>query len=188
LSYEAKIVEALQKSDGKLSTKLAKETGLTKTTLIKYLTSFKISGKVDFEDVGTSRLWHLVAPTKVKPYAKKNELDEMLKKLIENTNLLGCAIVDREGSILSTLLPHNVNQEKLGSLANLLFDVNEKIATFSDVKELHRTIIEGSEETIFSRYADNCLFIAFLKPDAMLWPLRRKAESLRKRINEVLKK
>jgi len=111
LSYEAKIVEALQKSDGKLSTKLAKETGLTKTTLIKYLTSFKISGKADFEDVGTSRLWHLVAPTKVKPSAKKKELDEMLKKLIEYTNLLGCAVVDREGSILSAFLPHNVNQE-----------------------------------------------------------------------------
>jgi len=59
---------------------------------------------------------------------------------------------------------------------------------FSDVKELRRTIIEGSEETIFSRYADNCLFIAFLKPDAMLWPLRQEAEPLIKRINEILKK
>ncbi|MBS7614323.1 hypothetical protein KEJ18_01105 [Candidatus Bathyarchaeota archaeon] len=187
MSYEAKIVEALRKSDGKLSTiELARETGLPKTTLIKYLTSFKMSGKADFEDVGVSRIWRLVTPTKVKSFVKKKELDKMLKKLVEDTNLSGCAVVDREGFVLSAFLPYNVTQEKLGYLANLLFEVNEKIAMFSGIQYLHRTIFEGSEETIFSRYSGNYVFIAFLKHNAMLWPLRQETESLIKRINGVL--
>jgi len=187
LSYEAKIIEALQKSDGNLSTlELTRKTGLPKTAVIKYLATFKMSGKADFEDVGSSRLWRLITPIKGETVAGKEELDKLLKQIIEDANLTGCAVVNREGFPMSAFLPRNIAPEKLGALATLLFDVGVKSIKLSDLKEFRRIIIEGSDGRIFARQEGKVLLIAFSKPDAMIGPLRLETESLAKRINEIL--
>ena len=64
-----------------------------------------MSGKADFEDVGSSRLWRLITPVKSETTAGNEELDKVLKKYMEDADLTGFAVVDHEGSPLSAILP-----------------------------------------------------------------------------------
>jgi predicted regulator of Ras-like GTPase activity (Roadblock/LC7/MglB family) len=187
LSYEAKIIEALRRSNGNLSTlELSRKAGLPKTAVIKYLATFKMSGKADFEDVGSSRLWRLITPLKNETVAGNEELDEVLKKYMEDADLTGFAVVDREGFPLSAILPKNIAPERLGNLASLLFEVGVKSIELTDFKEFQRIIIEGSAGRVFARQEGKVLLIAFSRPDAMLGPLRLETEALAIRINEIL--
>ena len=62
-SYESKIIEALRKSDKSLSMlEVTRKTGLPKTFVIKYLATFRMAGKANFEEVGSARLWRLALP------------------------------------------------------------------------------------------------------------------------------
>ena len=187
LSYEAKIIEALRRSNGNLSTQeLTRKAGLPKTAVIKYLATFKMSGKADFEDVGSSRLWRLITPVKSETTAGNEELDKVLKKFMEDADLTGFAVVNREGSPLSAILPKNIAPERLGTLPSLLFDVGVKSIELTDLKEFYRIIIEGSAGRVFARQEGKVLLIAFSKPDAMLGPMRLETEALAKKINEIL--
>lgn len=50
-NYEAKIIEALKKSDKGLSIpELTRKAGLSKTAVIKYLATFRMTGKADYRE------------------------------------------------------------------------------------------------------------------------------------------
>jgi len=194
-NYESKIIEILRKSDKGLSTlDLSRKSGLSKTAIIKYLATFRMAGKADFEEVGSSRLWRLLTPTKKgkKEEKKKEEipknqdLDEILKEFIESAELTGFAIVDNEGSPLSAVLPKSIAPEQLGAFASLLFEVGIKSIELADLEEFRRIVVEGSKGRVLAYKEGKVLLIAFSKSDTMLGALKMETESLAKRINEIL--
>lgn len=189
IGREARIIEALRKSTGSLSTlELTKKAGLPKTAVIKYLAAFRMAGKADFEEVGSSRLWRLISPAKKTgtQIVRKKELDEILKEFMENANLTGFAVVDQKGSPLSAVLPRNIAPERLGALVSLLFTVGIRSIELTDLKEFRRIVIEGKTGRLLAHREGKILLIAFSKPDTMLGPLRFETEALAKRINEIL--
>ncbi|NMC10898.1 MAG: winged helix-turn-helix transcriptional regulator [Methanothrix sp.] len=57
-SYRERILEVIAESDVGLTTvDVAKNAGVSKTTVIKYLSVLSSEGKVEFVEVGPSKLW-----------------------------------------------------------------------------------------------------------------------------------
>ena len=57
-SYKEKILEVIGESDVGLTTvDVAKKAGVSKTTVIKYLSVLSSEGEVEFVEVGPSKLW-----------------------------------------------------------------------------------------------------------------------------------
>lgn len=73
-SYKDRIVEVISDSEVGLTTvDVAKKAGVSKTTVIKYLSVLRSEGRVEFVEVGPSKLW------RIRGYAgKASEPDERL--------------------------------------------------------------------------------------------------------------
>jgi len=57
-SYQDRILKAIRESEGGLTTvDVAKQAGVSKTTVIKYLSVLKSEGKCEYVEVGPSKLW-----------------------------------------------------------------------------------------------------------------------------------
>lgn len=57
-SYQERILEAIRESeDGLTTVDVAKQAGVSKTTVIKYLSVLKSEGKCEYVEVGPSKLW-----------------------------------------------------------------------------------------------------------------------------------
>jgi hypothetical protein len=62
-SYKERIMKAIEDSNGGLTTvDVAKRAGVSKTTVIKYLSVLKSEGRCEFVEVGPSKLWKSRAP------------------------------------------------------------------------------------------------------------------------------
>lgn len=63
-SYKDRIVEVISNSDVGLTTvDVAKKAGVSKTTVIKYLSVLRSEGQVEFVEVGPSKLWRIKGAT-----------------------------------------------------------------------------------------------------------------------------
>jgi predicted ArsR family transcriptional regulator len=59
-SYKERIIEVISESDVGLTTvDVAKKAGVSKTTVIKYLSVLSSEGEVEFVEVGPSKLWRI---------------------------------------------------------------------------------------------------------------------------------
>jgi hypothetical protein len=57
-SYKERILRSIEESDVGLTTvNVAKKAGISKTTVIKYLSVLRSEGKVEFVEVGPAKLW-----------------------------------------------------------------------------------------------------------------------------------
>lgn len=57
-SYQERILKAIRESeDGLTTVDVAKQAGVSKTTVIKYLSVLKSEGKCEYVEVGPSKLW-----------------------------------------------------------------------------------------------------------------------------------
>ena len=67
-SYKDRIVEVIGNSDVGLTTvDVAKKAGVSKTTVIKYLSVLRSEGQVEFAEVGPSKLWRIKGPATKPP-------------------------------------------------------------------------------------------------------------------------
>ena len=188
--YERKILNVLKKhKDGLTTVNVARKADISKTTAIKYLAALRAKEKVDYVEVGPSKLWRI----KEKPIAKKRastsktrRLKVLLEEFKEITEVDGSAIVDSDGLTISADLPSEIDSEKLGSLISLLLRTGRKSIDAAKLKSLEGIIIEGGKGRIVMRSKGRVLLIAFCKPDTPLGTVKLEMEELTDKINEIL--
>ncbi len=110
-SYIDRILKAIQESEGGLTTvDVARRAGVSKTTVIKYLSVLKSEGKCEFTEVGPSKLWM----TKTSP---SEELQDRSRKMKANgednmplqiTDLCGSLSQDATISLSFRLKPRQI--------------------------------------------------------------------------------
>jgi IclR helix-turn-helix domain len=65
-SYKERILRSISDSDMGLTTvDVAKKAGVSKTTVIKYLSVLRSEGMVEFAEVGPAKLWRTSGPAEV---------------------------------------------------------------------------------------------------------------------------
>ena len=78
-SYKERIVKSIEKSDVGLTTvDVAKKAGISKTTVIKYLSVLRSEGRVEFVEVGPAKLWRTkgAAPVSEGPHVPEGARGE----------------------------------------------------------------------------------------------------------------
>jgi len=193
LNYEDRIIEALKKSSNGLSINdIAQKAGISKTAAIKYLATFRMAGKADFVESGSSRLWRLMVP-KEKRKKKKTfvftgkKIDEAVKEFVEENGLLGFAIVDNQGLTVSAVLPKSIDAEKLGALTTLLLRTGEKIVNLASLGNFKQLILETSKGKMLAYSKGKVLLLAFCKPETLLGAIRLGMEEFADKIKDLLK-
>jgi transposase len=80
ISYRDRILEAIGDSEVGLTTvDVAKRSGVSKTTVIKYLSVLRSEGRVEFAEVGPSKLWRISSPSaRAEKSAKQRQERETL--------------------------------------------------------------------------------------------------------------
>jgi hypothetical protein len=82
-SYKDRILEVISDSEVGLTTvDVAKKAGVSKTTVIKYLSVLRSEGQVEFVEVGPSKLWRIKGSA-----GKPSETDEFLPDIRPDTRL-----------------------------------------------------------------------------------------------------
>ena len=168
---------------------VAREADISKTTAIKYLASLRAEGKVDYVEVGPSKLWRIKPKSPKKrtaPTSKSRMLSRLLEKFKEITGVEGSAIIDRDGLTISAILPSKIDPEKLGGLIMLLLKAGMKSADIAGLNSLEGIIIEGGEGRIVARSDGKVTLVAFCKPDTPIGTVRLEMKDLAEKINEIL--
>lgn len=78
-SYKERILKSIEDSDVGLTTvDVAKKAGISKTTVIKYLSVLRSEGRVVFAEVGPAKLWRTKSTAAVSeaPHVSEQEGDE----------------------------------------------------------------------------------------------------------------
>jgi len=190
--YERKILDVLRKyKDGLTTVNVAKEADISKTTAIKYLASLRAEGKVDYVEVGPSKLWRIKEgkkPTakKHKAWSKSERLEDLLREFKEITGVEGSAVIDRDGFTISADLPDGMDPEKFGNIVSLLLRTSMKSIDAAKLKPIEEIIIGGGGGRLVIRSEGKVLIAAFCKPDTPLGTVRLEMEDLADKINEVL--
>jgi hypothetical protein len=82
-SYKDRILEVISDSEVGLTTvDVAKKAGVSKTTVIKYLSVLRSEGQVEFVEVGPSKLWRIKGSA-----GKPSEQDELPPDIRPDTRL-----------------------------------------------------------------------------------------------------
>ena len=91
-SYKERILEAIRDSDVGLTTvDVAKHAGVSKTTVIKYLSVLKSEGSVKYVEIGPSKLWRINEAKQAA--AESSRIEEEIE-----ADILPVAGVDLEGT------------------------------------------------------------------------------------------
>jgi hypothetical protein len=94
-SYKERIMQAIEDSNSGLTTvDVAKRAGVSKTTVIKYLSVLRSEGRCEFVEVGPSKLWKVMHP--------QGETDE-IDSLPETTVLNAGALIDADAHCIARL-------------------------------------------------------------------------------------
>lgn len=191
--YERKILNALKRhKDGLTTVNIAREADISKTTTIKYLASLRAEGKVDYVEVGPSKLWRLKSQEKPSrkrraPASISKRLNDLLEEFREITGVEGAAVVDSDGFTISADLPSEIDSEKMGNLISLLLRTGMRSVDLAKLKSLKEIIIEGGEGIIIVRSQSKVLFIVFSKPDTPLGPVKLEMDEYVNKINKILR-
>ena len=126
-SYEERILKVIDDSEVGLTTvDVAKKSGVSKTTAIKYLSVLKSEGKCEFVEVGPSKLWRVVEPEGKETRAKAvidfagsgSKEDGDGKMIVVPLSVIGQLEEISEDVIIS--MSFRVKPDKVDNLAELM--------------------------------------------------------------------
>lgn len=189
--YEKRILEVLEENnDGLTTVGVAEKADISKTTALKYLASLKAAGKIDYIEVGPSKLWRLTAPHNARSKKvlanRAREIKLVLKEFKEMAGLLGSVVVDNDGLTISADIPWKKNPEKIGSLISRLLQLGGRVVKAVKIDPVREIIIEGDGGRIVARNDGNVLLIAFSDRETPLGMVKFETEEFAKRIRGLL--
>jgi len=188
--YEKRILRVLeQHKDGLTTVNVAQKADISKTTALKYLALLREAGKIDFIEVGPSKLWRLTEPGKAKykhvAPSRTRKIESVLKEFKQSTGLEGSAVVDNEGLTISADLPWDMNPEKIGTFISRILQIGAKPASMSGIDPLKSVILEGEKGRIVARSEGKVLLIAISGKDTPLGMVKLEIEEFAKKISQL---
>ena len=188
MSYEAKILNALKESESGLSAlEVSKKTGLSKTTVVKYLATFRMAGKADYVERGPSRLWRMITPRRISaPTLKGERMDDILRRFVESVELEGSAVANSQGLVISAILPENIDRERMENLSSTLIRAGLRSIELAELEKLKYAVIEGCRGSIILSNGDRAILIAFSKPQAPVGTIKYEMKEFLKIVDEAL--
>jgi predicted regulator of Ras-like GTPase activity (Roadblock/LC7/MglB family) len=76
--------------------------------------------------------------------SRAEELDEILRGLVTETpEIVGAACISDDGLIISSVLPSNTDEDRIGGMASVLLSLGTRSANELNLKHLEQVLIKG---------------------------------------------
>lgn len=101
------------------------------------------------------------------PKSKKEELSDLLKKLRDVGDIDGSAIITRDGLLISSDLPRDVDAETFAAMSATMFGAAETAVLELKKGNVKRVISEAKECTLIAVNAGpSAVVVTLVRPDA----------------------
>lgn len=121
---------------------------------------------------------------------KIQSLNKELKDLETRSGITGSAIVNRNGLLITSRLPRDIDQRKIGAIAATMFGAIETASTaFKNNEKVYNLTIELDEyQLIILNASDDIIFASLIDLNVNLGLILIELEETLKKIRNIVKK
>lgn len=100
--------------------------------------------------------------------AKIKKLEDCLRKLEQNSEVDGCALVSERGQVMAAALHKGVDEKAVSAMAAALVSIGGRVGAALDSGEPRNIVIEGKDKTVIVRKIAKAALIATAPADAKI--------------------
>lgn len=102
--------------------------------------------------------------------SRAEELDEILRRLVTETpEIIGSACISDDGLIISSVLPGNTDEDRIGGMASVLLSLGTRSANELNLKHLEQVLIKGEGGyALLTAATDGALLLVLTTKNAKL--------------------
>ncbi|UCC21230.1 MAG: roadblock/LC7 domain-containing protein [Promethearchaeota archaeon] len=116
-------------------------------------------------------------------------LNKELERLENFSEIIGTAIVKRNGLLISSILPRDIDERKLGALAATMFEAIETAASSLGVNQIKNLTVEYQDyQFIVMEIDQNALLVSLIEFDANLGLIFIEIEESIKSIKSLIRR
>ena len=110
-------------------------------------------------------------------------LNNELKRLENFSEIIGTAIVDRNGLLISSRLPRDIDDRKFGALAATMFgSIDTAVSTFENPNINHLTVEYNDYQLIVMGISDKLIIVSLMESNINLGLILIELEEVQKKI------
>jgi predicted regulator of Ras-like GTPase activity (Roadblock/LC7/MglB family) len=118
-----------------------------------------------------------------------DRFNKELERLENFSEIIGVAIVKRNGLLISSILPRDIDERKLGALAATMFEAIETAASSLEVNQIKNLTVEYQDyQFIIMEIDHEAILISLIDLDANLGLIFIEIEESIKNIKNIIQK
>jgi predicted regulator of Ras-like GTPase activity (Roadblock/LC7/MglB family) len=118
---------------------------------------------------------------------EKKELEDVLKELEKIGDIIGSAIVRRDGLLIASGLPSEVNARAVAAMAAAIVGTSETSTKELEIGEFQQVIVNASEgQYVAIGAGEEAILIALLRKDANIGLILLEMEKAAKKIEKLV--
>jgi predicted regulator of Ras-like GTPase activity (Roadblock/LC7/MglB family) len=114
------------------------------------------------------------------------ELNKELKKLEDRSEIIGSAIVKRNGLLITSRLPRDIDEREFGALTATIFGAIETAGTSLESKTVNNITVEFNNYQLIALDANDYIFVSLLDLNVNLGLILVEIEESIKIIKKIL--
>lgn len=116
-----------------------------------------------------------------------DRLNEEIKKLESIGGIIGNAIVDRNGLLIISRLPRDIDDRKFSALAATMFEaIDTAISTFENPKINHLTVEYNDYQLIILEISEQLIIVSLMESSINLGLILIELEEIQKKLRNLL--
>lgn len=96
--------------------------------------------------------------------SKEEKLKKVLEEFIEDTGVLGAAVVSNEGLMMASILPEDVDPPLIAAMTASLFGTSQRVVNELVMGDLEQAIVEAKKGKIIACSSNGIGIIVVLLP------------------------
>jgi predicted regulator of Ras-like GTPase activity (Roadblock/LC7/MglB family) len=119
--------------------------------------------------------------------AEKKELEDVLKELEKIGDIIGSAIVRRDGLLIASSLPSEVNARAVAAMAAAIVGTSETSTKELEIGEFQQVVVNASEgQYVAIGAGEEAILIALLRKNANIGLILLEMEKAAKKIEKLV--
>jgi|YelNatPaOPRAMG01_1025707.scaffolds.fasta_scaffold18067_7 predicted regulator of Ras-like GTPase activity (Roadblock/LC7/MglB family) len=119
--------------------------------------------------------------------AEKKELEDVLKELEKIGDIIGSAIVRRDGLLIASGLPSEVNARAVAAMAAAIVGTSETSTKELEIGEFQQVVVNASEgQYVAIGAGEEAILIALLRKNANIGLILLEMEKAAKKIEKLV--
>jgi len=118
--------------------------------------------------------------------AISQKLNNILKDLEKNSEVIGSAIVNKRGQMMASALHRDIDEKAVAAMTAALSAVSSRVASTLEIGGINSIIINGDEKLLFLQQLPKATLVAIAPADAKIGLIDYEVEKCVKQIKSIL--